>query len=428
MNIINIDKKIKKNDKIKICILGLGYVGLPLAIAFAKKFSVTGYDVDKSRINDLKKGQDKNNEIKFKKLKNFYLTSNPEDLKECNCYIVTLPTPIKFDKTPDLSIIADGTKLISKYLNYGDVVIYESTVYPGCTEEFCVPILEQGSDLKLNKDFHCGYSPERINPGDKYHQIKNIVKIVSGSNKKVSSFIEYLYGSIIDAGTFKASSIKVAEAAKVIENTQRDLNIAFINELSIIFNKLNLNTEEILQAAESKWNFHKYRPGLVGGHCIGIDPYYLTYKANQVGHIPKIILSGREINNSMSIYVTENLLKKMKQKQIRILNSKILILGLSFKENCSDLRNSKVFEIISNLKKHKCIIEVYDPLIKNYKSKNFKLISRLKTNKYDAIMICIKHDVFKKISNDTLKKCCKKNYVIYDLKYLYKKEESDLRL
>ncbi len=428
MNIVNKVKTIKDKKKTKICVIGLGYVGLPLALSFAKSFPVIGYDLDKYRVNDLKIGYDKNNEVKIKKLKNLKFTSDSKDFKDCNCYIITLPTPIKKNSSPDLSFLSNGTKMISKSLKIGDIVIYESTVYPGCIEEICVPLLEKGSNLKFNKDFFCGYSPERINPGDKYHQIENIMKIVSGSNKKATKFVDELYSKIIKAGTIRVSSIKIAEAAKVIENTQRDLNIAFMNELSIIFNKMNIDTEEVLRAAESKWNFHKYRPGLVGGHCIGVDPYYLTYKAKEIGYSPKIILAGRKINNSMSSYVVKSLIQKMKEKNIKISNSKVLILGLSFKENCSDLRNSKVFEIIEKLRSLNCFLEVYDPLIQNYNSKTIKLIPKPKINTYDAVIIAVNHIIFKKIKNETLKSYCRDNHVIYDLKYLYKKGESDLRL
>ena len=323
-----------------------------------------GFDLDKVRVKELNNGFDKNSEVKVKINNNLFFSSNVSDIKNCNCYIVALPTPINSRKKPDLTILGQGSEMISKLLNFGDLVIYESTVYPGCTEEYCVPILEKGSNLKFNDGFFCGYSPERINPGDQDHQIEDIVKIVSGSTKKVTMFVNKLYKRIIKAGTFKVSNIKIAEAAKVIENTQRDLNIAFMNELSIIFDKLQLDTEEILRAAESKWNFHKYRPGLVGGHCIGIDPYYLTHKAQKVGYTPKIILSGREINDSMSEYVTQKLVDKMNEKKIKVLGCKVLILGLTFKENCSDLRNSKTFDIISKLKRINCTIEVYDPFDK----------------------------------------------------------------
>ena len=428
MKILSKAQESKDFKNTKICIFGLGYVGLPLALSFSKFFLVIGYDKDEERIKELKKGLDKNSEVKIKKNKNLYFTSNICDLNDCNCYILALPTPVNNRNKPDLSILAQGSKTISKFLNFGDIVIYESTVYPGCTEEYCVPLLEEGSNLKFNQDFFCGYSPERINPGDHYHQIEDIVKLVSGSTKKVSTFIDKLYSRIIKAGTIKVSSIKVAEAAKVIENTQRDLNIAFMNELSIIFNKLSLDTEEILEAAESKWNFHKYRPGLVGGHCIGVDPYYLTYKAKKAGYTPKIILSGRNINDSMSNYISQKLLDKMKKKNIKISNAKILILGLTFKENCSDLRNSKTFDIIDKLKEANCLLEVYDPFIKNYRSKKFKLISSPKIKKYDAVIITVKHDLFKNISIVELKSYCRDSHVIYDLKHLFKKEDTDLRL
>ena len=353
---------IRKN--LKIAVVGLGYVGLPLAIELGKKFLTIGYDINKIRVNELKNGIDINQEIKKKdisSLKNLNFSNDVEKIKQCNCYIITVPTPIFSNKKPNLKYIFEATEVVGKILKLGDLVIYESTVYPGLTEEECVPILEKYSNLQFNKDFFCGYSPERINPGDKSKNIRTIKKITSGSTPKAALLVDSIYSSIIEAGTYRVSSIKIAEAAKVIENTQRDLNIALMNELSILFNKLNLNTEDVLKAAGSKWNFLPFRPGLVGGHCIGVDPYYLTYKAEEVGYKPKIILAGRKLNDDMGNIVVKQLTSLMRKKRIKIKNSKILIMGLVFKENCTDLRNSGIYNVIKILKKFKCKIDLYDP-------------------------------------------------------------------
>ncbi len=331
-----------------ISIIGLGYVGLPLAVEFAKFFDVIAFDYNSKRINELRNNLDENNEIKkneLKKLKKLYFTENEKDLKKSNIFIIAVPTPIKKNKKPNLIFLKQACITVSKYISKKDIVIFESTVYPGLTDDYCIPIIEKYSKFKINKDFFCGYSPERINPGDKKNKLSTIVKITSGSNYKTSIFVDNLYKKIIKAGTYRTSSIKIAEAAKVIENTQRDLNIAFINELSIIFNKLHLDTDEILKAASTKWNFIKFSPGLVGGHCIGVDPYYLTYKAKKVGYSPKIILSGRDMNDNMVKYVSKRFLNKLSEKKIKIINSQILILGFSFKENCSDTRNSKIKDL-----------------------------------------------------------------------------------
>ena len=340
----------------KIALIGLGYVGLPLAIEFGKKFKVVGFDISKERIDLLKKNEDPNLEISKKEFSDsahLNFSHNIDDIKDCNIYIITVPTPIDKHKTPDLTALEKSSKTVGSVLKKGDIVIYESTVYPGATEEFCVPILEKQSGLKFNTDFYCGYSPERINPGDKKHKLIDIKKVTAGSTPEIALEVDELYNEIIVAGTHKAESIKVAEAAKVIENTQRDLNIALINELSIIFKKLNIDTEAVLKAAETKWNFNSFRPGLVGGHCIGVDPYYLTYKSKIAGYEPKIILAGRKLNDNMSTYVTKNILKILTKKKIKIKKAKILIMGLSFKENCSDLRNSKILDVCKLLLKNK---------------------------------------------------------------------------
>lgn len=420
--------------KIKLAIVGLGYVGLPLAIEFAKKRSVIGFDINNKRINQLKLGIDKNSETKKKELKGssrLLFTSNKNDLETANCYIITVPTPIDRSKKPDLKPLINATTIISKFIKKGDLIIYESTVYPGCIEEQCVPLIENLSRLKFNKEFFCGYSPERMNPGDKKHTVSNIKKITSGSTPKIRDLVDNLYNEIVKVGTHKASSIKVAEAAKVIENTQRDLNIALINELSIIFNKMNIDTQEVLDAASSKWNFLSFKPGLVGGHCIGVDPYYLTFKAKSIGYKPKIILAGRELNDKMGNYVASKLINKMKKKLIRLKGANILIMGLAFKENCSDIRNSGVQNVVRELKKFGCNLDLYDPWVDPVEIKNtFDIdpILSLKKNNYDGVLISVAHDQFKSLKINTISKLCKKKYVIYDLKHIYKKNEVDLRL
>ncbi len=420
--------------KIRLAVIGLGYVGLPLAVEFAKKRKVIGYDINTKRIKELMSGFDKTMEInngKFKVSRNLDLVSKIENIKNCNCYIITVPTPINNKNKPDLSLLLKATKEIGRILKPKDIVIYESTVYPGCTEEKCVPILEATSKLKYNEQFFCGYSPERINPGDKKHRIKNIKKIVSGSNKKIANIIEKLYKEIIVAGTYKVKSIVVAEAAKIIENTQRDLNIALLNELSIIFNKLNINTSEVISAAKTKWNFIPFYPGLVGGHCIGVDPYYLTYKAEKLGYKPKIILSGRTLNNNMSSHVVSKFTEHLKLNKIKTDNAKILILGLTFKENCPDLRNSKIKDIFDKLKNKNFNIDIFDPLaeqkeIKYLYGKN--KVSKFFPNKYDGIIIGVGHDEFKLMGINFIKSLCKSNHVIFDLKSLFKKKYSSFQL
>ncbi len=425
---------IKNVKNLKLAIIGLGYVGLPLALAFEKKRKVIAFDKSNKRVEELKKGIDINLETSKKQLKSIKkitFTNNENDLKSSNCYIVTVPTPIDKFKQPDLIPLINASKIIGKFLKKGDIVIYESTVYPGCIEEKCVPILKKVSGLVFNKNFYCGYSPERINPGDKKYTVSNIKKITSGSTPKVADLVDNLYKEIVTVGTHKASSIKIAEAAKVIENTQRDLNIALINELSIIFNKMKIDTQAVLDAAGSKWNFLPFRPGLVGGHCIGVDPYYLTFKSKKIGYNPKIILAGRKLNDDMGNYVASRLIIAMKNKNIKINNSKILIMGLTFKENCSDIRNSGVRNVIKSLKKRKCQIDLYDPWTNNKEIKReYKInpVNKLINKKYDSIVIAVAHDKFRDLGIDTIYNLCKKNHVIYDLKYLFNSKKIDLRL
>jgi UDP-N-acetyl-D-galactosamine dehydrogenase len=418
----------------KLAIIGLGYVGLPLAVEFAKKRFVIGYDLKKQRITELENGNDRTLEVSSKKLlnlKSLKLTSNQSDIADASYYIITVPTPVNKKNKPDLQMILRATKLVARYLKRGDIVIYESTVFPGCTEEICVPILEKISKLKYNKEFFCGYSPERVNPGDKKHTITKIKKIISGSTTKITQKINKLYLEIITAGTHVVSSIKVAEAAKVIENTQRDLNIAFMNELSIIFNKMNIETNEVLEAASTKWNFLNFKPGLVGGHCIGVDPYYLTYKSNQIGHKPKIILAGRKLNNKMPDYVFSKIKKYMNKKLIKINNAKILIMGLTFKENCTDLRNAGIKNIITKLKKNKCKLDLYDPWAnKNEVKKIYNVFptTKLKKKYYDAIIIALAHKEFKSFKKNYLLSLVKHKNIIFDLKNIFSNKLSDFRL
>ena len=422
------------SKNMKISIIGLGYVGLPLAISFAKKFDVIGFDTNKNRINKLKKGIDETLEISKKKLsqtKNLKFTNDINELKIANCYIITVPTPIDKFKKPDLKYLISASKLVGVCLKKNDLVIYESTVYPGATEEICVPILQKFSKLKFNKEFFVGYSPERINPGDKKHTVENIVKVTSGSNQNVANLVDNLYKKIIKAGTHKTRSIKIAEAAKVIENTQRDINISLMNELSLIFSKLKIDTEEVLEAAGTKWNFLPFRPGLVGGHCIGVDPYYLTYKSKQLGYKPKIILSGRKLNDNMSKYLAKKLIFRMKEKKIKIQNSKILFMGLTFKENCTDTRNSKIFDMINYLENNKLKISVFDPWVKKGTSnmlKKINLITKPRNNFYDCVVLAVGHNLFKQFGIKKIKKFTKKNHIIFDLKYLFPKKHSDLRM
>jgi UDP-N-acetyl-D-galactosamine dehydrogenase len=420
-------------QKFKLAVVGLGYVGLPLAVAFGNLRTVLGFDIDKKRISDLKKNIDCTLEVLPSELgqsDGLSFSSDEKMLALCNCFIITVPTPVDSNKNPDFGPLASASKLVGSHLKIGDIVIYESTVYPGATEDECVPILEEESGLKFNSDFFVGYSPERINPGDKSHKLKDIVKVTSGSTPEVANLVDELYQSIVDAGTHKASSIKVAEAAKVIENTQRDVNIALINELSIIFDKLNIDTEEVLLAAESKWNFLPFKPGLVGGHCIGVDPYYLTYKAQLLGYQPEIILAGRNLNDGMGKYVANKLIKTMVETNIPIERSKVLIMGLTFKENCPDMRNTRVFDIAEELNKHDMNIDAFDPWVKDLNDVNNNIINSVtepELSAYDAIIVAVGHDEFKKMGASKIKSYGKNNHILFDLKYLFSKNESDLR-
>jgi len=420
----------------KIAIIGLGYVGLPLAIEFAKKYKVVGFDINKTRISQLSDGHDSTRELGRDDLLNskIKLTSERTDISDCNVYIITVPTPIDEHKRPDLRPLISASETVGQYLKQGDIVIYESTVYPGCTEEECVPVLEKFSSLKFNKDFFCGYSPERVNPGDKERTVKNILKVVSGSNLETLETVNQIYSSIVLAGTFKASSIRVAEAAKVIENTQRDINIAFVNELAIIFNKMGLNTHEVLEAAGTKWNFNKFIPGLVGGHCIGVDPYYLTFKAESVGHHPEVILSGRRINDSMGAYVASQLVKLMIKKSHKVDGAKVLLLGLSFKENCPDIRNTKVIDIYKELLEFGCQVDIFDPLANPEEAKHeydIEILTPQKTkienliSNYAAVVVCVAHKEFLSIDLNSITDRTK---VIYDLKGALKHPRVDASL
>ena len=415
----------KKLEDINIAIIGLGYVGLPLAVEFSKKFNVTGFDINKIRVNELKKGIDRTNEVEKYQLKNtnkLVLSSSIKDIIKSNVYIVTVPTPVNKNNHPDFNPLKQASEMIGSLLKNGDIVIYESTVYPGATEEICVPILEKVSSLKYNSDFFCGYSPERINPGDKEHKLKNIKKLTSGSNSEASKFVDKLYKSIISAGTFEASSIAVAEAAKVIENTQRDVNIALSNELAIIFNKLGLDTAEILEAAGTKWNFLPFKPGLVGGHCIGVDPYYLTYKAVEVGYHPEMILAGRRINDNMGPYIAENTIIELSRNGINAINSRIAIMGLTFKENCPDLRNTKIFSIKECLDEYNCQVDVLDPYADVGEAKalfGIDLKSIESINGYDAVILAVKHDEYLKIKKSKWLKMIRPKGVLVDVKSIY---------
>ena len=417
-----------------IAIVGLGYVGLPLAVEFGRKRKVIGFDINEARIQELKQGIDKTLETTNQELRDaihLSYTSLLEDLRHCKIFIVTVPTPIDKEKKPDLVPLERATEAIGSILKKGDIVIYESTVYPGATEEVCVPILEEKSSLSFNKDFFCGYSPERINPGDKEHRITTIKKVTSGSTPEIANKVDDLYQEIITEGTYKASSIKIAEAAKVIENTQRDVNIALINELSLIFNKLDIDTESVLKAAGTKWNFLPFRPGLVGGHCIGVDPYYLTHKALEIGYNPEMILAGRKINDSMGFFIVDQVSKLMVRKGIEVTDANILIMGLAFKENCPDIRNTRVVDLVNEFKGSNCNIDVYDPCVNKDDADdeyNIKLIEQPIKGKYDAIVLAVAHDIFKDFSIEQIKDFGKDNYVLYDIKYLFGNNEVDGRL
>ena len=417
-----------------IAVVGLGYVGLPLAVEFGARRKVIGFDTNDARIKELKKGLDNTLETTNQELKDavsLSYTNSLKDIKDCKIFIITVPTPVDKNKQPNLSPLKDASEAIGSILKKGDLVIYESTVYPGATEEVCVPILENISGLSFNKDFYCGYSPERINPGDKEHRITSIKKVTSGSTPEIATKVDELYQEIITAGTHKASSIKVAEAAKVIENTQRDVNIALVNELSLIFNKLNIDTESVLEAAGTKWNFLPFRPGLVGGHCIGVDPYYLTHKALEVNYNPEMILAGRRINDNMGFFIADQVSKLMNKKGINVEGANILIMGLAFKENCPDIRNTRVVDLIEQFDNFNCSTEVYDPWVDKGAAMDeykIKLIEEPVEGKYDAIILAVAHDVFKNLSSEQIKTFGKENHVIYDIKYLLDNEEVDGRL
>ena len=419
---------------IKLAVIGLGYVGLPLAVEFGRHRKVVGFDINHQRINELKAGKDLTLETTTDELEAarfLEYTTEIEDLRGCNCFIVTVPTPIDEHKRPDLTPLIKASETVGKVLKRGDIVIYESTVYPGATEEDCVPVLEEFSGLKFNRDFYCGYSPERINPGDKEHRVTTIKKVTSGSTGEIADLVDALYREIIIAGTHKAESIRVAEAAKVIENTQRDLNIALINELALIFNKLNIDTEAVLKAAGSKWNFLPFRPGLVGGHCIGVDPYYLTHKAQAIGYHPEVILAGRRLNDGMGAYVVSQLVKAMTRKRLQVDGAKVLVMGLTFKENCPDLRNTRVVDIISELEDYNCKVDVYDPWASLEDAKHeygVEPIQELSTGTYDAVIVAVAHNQFKEMGAKSIRALCKESGVLYDLKYVLTSNETDLRL
>ena len=418
----------------KIAIIGLGYVGLPLAMEFDKSKEVVGFDIDTKRIEELQNNNDTTFEVtskELKNLKNTIFTNELSDIKECLIYIITVPTPVHIDKGPNLIPLKSASEMIGKVLKPGDLVIYESTVYPGATEEVCIPILEKVSKLELNKDFTCGYSPERINPGDKDRHVTSIMKVTSGSSKAAAIEVDNLYKEIINAGTHLAESIKIAEASKVIENTQRDLNIALVNELSIIFNKLDIDTESVLKAAGTKWNFLSFNPGLVGGHCIGVDPYYLIHKSKEVGYTPELILSARKINEYMGEHITHKIVELMRLKNILLEGANILILGFSFKENCPDFRNTRIIDVYHNFEKLGCKIDIYDPYVSKVEVKkefNIDLINEPEKSKYDVILMAVAHDEFRKISLQKLTSFAKEIHVLYDVKYLLEKKYVDGRL
>lgn len=419
---------------IKLAVIGLGYVGLPLAVEFGKQRSVVGFDINQARIDALKEGHDVTLEVSDAELADsdqLTYTSQLNDLRSCNVFIVTVPTPIDEYKQPDLTPLIKASEAIGGVLKHGDIVIYESTVYPGATEEDCVPVLEKCSGLTFNQDFYAGYSPERINPGDKEHRVTTIKKVTSGSTPEVAEAVDALYREIITAGTHKASSIKVAEAAKVIENTQRDLNIALINELALIFNKMGIDTEAVLEAAGTKWNFLPFRPGLVGGHCIGVDPYYLTHKAQSIGYHPEIILAGRRLNDSMGAYVVSQLVKTMVKRRIHVDGARVLILGLTFKENCPDLRNTRVVDILKELADYNIQVDVYDPWVDVQEARHeygLTPVAVPPTGAYDGIILAVAHQQFKALGAEKIRAFGKPEHVLYDLKYLLTAEESDLRL
>lgn len=424
----------KNFENLQIGVIGLGYVGLPLAVEFGKQYKTLGFDINSKRIAELSEHIDNTLEVESKEIAEatfLSFSSNRASLESCNFYIVTVPTPIDEHRQPDLTPLVKASETLGHVIKRGDIVVYESTVYPGATEEDCIPVIERISGLKFNVDFFAGYSPERINPGDKLHRVTTIKKVTSGSTPEIADFVDAVYGSIITAGTHKAASIKVAEAAKVIENTQRDLNIALINELAVIFNKLGIDTEAVLQAAGTKWNFLPFRPGLVGGHCIGVDPYYLTHKAQAVGYHPEVILAGRRINDNMGRYVVGQLVKKMIKQQLPIAGSKVLVLGLTFKENCPDIRNTKVIDIINELAEYDMVADVYDPWIDSTEAQHeygITPVTAPKSADYDAIILAVAHNEFKELGAAGIRAFGKPTHVLYDLKYVLNANESDIRL
>jgi UDP-N-acetyl-D-galactosamine dehydrogenase len=419
---------------LRIGVVGLGYVGLPLAVEFGRHFRTVGFDIKPQRIAELRKGKDSTLETTRAELKaadRLSFTSDLKDLRPCRVFIVTVPTPIDTYKRPDLTPLVKASETVAKVLKKGDVVVYESTVYPGCTEEVCVPILERDSGLVFNKDFFAGYSPERINPGDKEHRLTTIRKITAGSTPAAADFVNSVYASIIKAGTHKATSIRVAEAAKVIENTQRDVNIALINELALIFNRLGIDTEEVLVAAGTKWNFLPFRPGLVGGHCIGVDPYYLTHKAQEIGYHPEMILAGRRLNDNMANYVASEIVRLMTDRRLHVKGSRILVMGLTFKENCPDLRNSKVVDVVRELEKFGAKVDVHDPWIDTAECVHeygIRPTRTLKPRSYDAVVLAVAHREFRALGLKKIRSYGKRNHVLYDIKYLFKGHEVDGRL
>jgi UDP-N-acetyl-D-galactosamine dehydrogenase len=423
-----------KLTEVKLGVIGLGYVGLPLAVEFGKQYPLVGFDINRKRIEELRAGTDRTLEVSENELEQanrLSYTSDLADLRNCNTYIVTVPTPVDRHKQPDLTPLIKASETLGKVIKKGDVVIYESTVYPGATEEDCIPIIEKISGLKFNTDFFAGYSPERINPGDKEHRFTTIKKVTSGSTPEVADFVDALYASVVTAGTHKAPSIKVAEAAKVIENTQRDVNIALINELALIFNRMGIDTEAVLQAAGSKWNFLPFRPGLVGGHCIGVDPYYLTHKAQELGYQPEVILAGRRINDGMGPYIAERVSRLMMHKRIHVVDSKILVMGLTFKENCPDLRNTKVIDIINEFKAFNANVDVYDPWADAAEAQHeygFEPIRQPMEGQYDAVVLAVAHRQFAEMGIEKIRALGKPNSVLYDVKYVFPADQVDGRL
>jgi UDP-N-acetyl-D-galactosamine dehydrogenase len=420
--------------KCRIGIVGLGYVGLPLAVEFGKHYETVGFDVKAERIAQLRRGRDVTLEVtgaELKAARRLTFTTDLKRLRACQVFIVTVPTPIDDYKRPDLTALRRASETVGAVMRRGSVVVYESTVYPGCTEEICVPILEKVSGMKFNRDFYAGYSPERINPGDKQHRLTTIRKVTSGSTPQVAEFVDRLYGSIVTAGTHRASSIRVAEAAKVIENTQRDVNIALINELALIFNRLGIDTEEVLEAAGSKWNFLPFRPGLVGGHCIGVDPYYLTHKAQEIGYHAEMILAGRRLNDNMALYVTGQITRLMATKRIHVKGARALVLGMTFKENCPDIRNSKVIDVVRELKSHGALVDIYDPWANAAECRHeygLSTVRELKPGRYDVAIVAVAHRQFRELGARGVRRLCKKNHVVYDIKHVFPAAATDGRL